>query len=68
MDSRDLPNIFEVGVKSYCKYSQIIMNSVTHPTSDIYLLKVHNKNTRIMCEIRSKLTIKIPERRHLESF
>ena len=30
----------------------------------IYLLKVTNKNTRARCEIRSKLTIKTPERRH----
>ena len=32
-------------------------------TAGIYLLKVSNKNTRIRCEICSKLTIKIPERR-----
>ena len=31
--------------------------------SGIYLLKVNNKNTRARCEICSKLTIKIPERR-----
>ena len=30
----------------------------------IYLLKVNNRNTRTRCEICSKLTIKIPERRH----
>ena len=30
----------------------------------IYLLKVKNRNTRTRCEICSKLTIKIPERRH----
>ena len=30
----------------------------------IYLLKVSNKNTRIKCEICSKLTIKTPERPH----
>ena len=29
----------------------------------IYLLKINNRNTRIRCEICSKLTIKIPERR-----
>ena len=29
-----------------------------------YMFKVNNKNTRTMCEICSKLTIKIPERRH----
>ena len=30
----------------------------------IYLLKVNKKNIRTRCEICSKLTIKIPERRH----
>ena len=30
----------------------------------IYLLKVNNRNTRARCEACSKLTIKIPERRH----
>ena len=30
----------------------------------IYLLKVSNRNTRIKCEICSKLTIKTPERPH----
>ena len=29
-----------------------------------YVLKVSNRNTRTRCEICSKLTIKIPERRH----
>ena len=28
-----------------------------------YMFKVNNRNTRTSCEIRSKLTIKIPERR-----
>ena len=31
---------------------------------DIYLFKVNNENTRAMCEICSKLTMKTPERRH----
>ena len=30
----------------------------------IYLFKVNNGNNRTMCEIRSKLTKKIPERHH----
>ena len=30
----------------------------------IYLLKVNNGNTRISCEICSKLTIKTPERHY----
>ena len=29
-----------------------------------YLFKVNNGNTRTMCEICSKLSIKTPERRH----
>ena len=29
----------------------------------IYLLKVNNRNTRTRCEICSKFTIKIPQRR-----
>ena len=37
-------------------------NLSTSPAG-IYLLKVNNKNTRTRCEICSKLTIKIPERR-----
>ena len=36
--------------------------------SYIYLFKVNNRNTRTMCEICSKLTIKIPERRHRLGF
>ena len=31
---------------------------------DIYLFKFNNENTRTMCEVCSKLTIKTPERRH----
>ena len=34
-----------------------------YPAS-IYLFKFNIKNTRTMCEICSKLTIKTPERRH----
>ena len=30
----------------------------------IYLLKLNNRNTRTRCEMCSKLTLKIPERRH----
>ena len=39
------------------------LNTETFP-SGIYLLKVNKRNTRTKCEICSKLTIKIPERRH----
>ena len=37
----------------------------THRNNEIgSRLKVNNRNTRTRCEISSKLTIKIPERRH----
>ena len=39
----------------------------TIPT-DNYMFKVNNRNTRTRCEICSKLTIKIPERRHWRLF
>ena len=35
----------------------------TYPSGN-YMFKVNNKNTRTKCEICSKLTIKIPERRY----
>ena len=37
-------------------------------SAGIYLLIVNKRNTRTRCEICSKLTIKIPERRHLCRF
>ena len=37
-----------------------------HPIN-IYLFKVNNRNTRRRYEICSKLTIKLPERRHVVS-
>ena len=33
--------------------------------ANIYFFKVNNRNTRKSCEICSKLTIKIPERRQM---
>ena len=36
--------------------------------ANIYLFKVNNRNTRKRCEIYSKLTIKIPERRQCCQF
>ena len=42
------------------KYAHV--RCVGYPAG-IYLLKVNNKNTRIRCEICSKLIIKTPERR-----
>ena len=35
-----------------------------HNPTNIRLFKVNNKNTKKMCEIYSKSTIKTPERRH----
>ena len=43
--------------------SQIRAQNFEALQAGIYLLKVHNKSTRIWCEICSKLTIKTPERR-----
>ena len=37
---------------------------ITCYAAGIYLLKVHNRNTRIRCEKCSKLTIKTSEQRH----
>ena len=34
-----------------------------HIPAGYYMFKINNKNTRTRCEICSKLTIKIPERR-----
>ena len=36
---------------------------MTNPAGN-YMFKVNNRNTRTRCDICSKLTIKIPERRH----
>ena len=45
------------------------MNISKKKPANIYLFKVNNKNTRKMCEICSKLTIKTPEwRRNFEHF
>ena len=41
----------------------VLLHSTLNIPADIYLLKVNNRNTRARCEICSKLTIKIPERR-----
>ena len=39
-------------------------NTNNEDPAGIYLLKVNNRNTRTRRKICSKLTIKIPERRH----
>ena len=36
--------------------------------ANIYMFKVHNRNTRKWCEICSKLTAETPERRHFCAF
>ena len=41
----------------------LLITFIQYPAG-IYLLKVNNRNTRTRCEICSKLTIKIAERRH----
>ena len=43
------------------RYFRSNINFCASPTG-IYLLQVNNRNTRIRCEICSKLTIKTPER------
>ena len=42
--------------------------SVNCNLANIYLFNVNNTDTRKMCEIRSKLTITIPERRRSGAF
>ena len=44
-------------------FSFLMKNEMNMNDPFIYLLKVNNRNTRTRCEICSKLTIKIPERR-----
>ena len=41
---------------------KIFTDTITNPVGN-YMFKVNNRNTRRRCEIYSKLTIKIPERR-----
>ena len=44
-----------VNVNNSCSYKS------SHSPTTMYLFKVHNENTRIMCEICSKLKIQTPE-------
>ena len=46
--------------KSGARFCNVVMNN----PANVYLFKVNNRNTRKRCEIGSKLTIKISERRH----
>ena len=41
-----------------------IKTTLKSSTAGIYLLKVNNRSTKTRCKICSRLTIKIPERRH----
>ena len=41
----------------------MLINKMSFYTAGIYLLEFNNRNTRTRCEICSKLTRKIPERR-----
>ena len=56
---------------TYAKFSEIhtyvCVLGVKIPDGN-YMFKVNNRNTRARCEICSKLTIKIPERRHWTHF
>ena len=49
-------------LKSKKKKKKTKKKKNTH--NGLYLFKDNNGNTRTMCEICSKLTIKTPERRH----
>ena len=40
------------------------LNKVASLPPGMYLFKLNNRNTRLRCEICSKLTIKTPDRRH----
>ena len=55
-------------VMSYLIYFESIQSDMTkYYPAGIYLPKVNKRNSRTRCEICSKLTIKIPERRHCRS-
>ena len=49
--------------KAFNKFCGVLNLQDMYPVG-IYLLKINNKNTRTRCEICSKLTITISERRH----
>ena len=60
-------SIFQMILKKCCRMLHNAQRFIDlewfYPIS-IYLCKLHNENTRPMCEISSKLVIKTPERRH----
>ena len=51
-----------VPAKDWCRMWRDLKDSI-YPV-DIYMFKANNRNTKTRCEICSKLTIKIPKRRH----
>ena len=51
-----------------CENHLIILSAGGYNPTGIYMLKVNNRNIRTRCEIFSKLTIKIPERRQWRRF
>ena len=53
------PNLLKIGKKS--EYGKVKLPNPDQ--AGIYLLKVNNINTRLRCDICSKLTIKTPGRR-----
>ena len=46
------------------KVNSFLINHFQYNRAGNYMLKVKSRNTRTRCETCSKLTIKIPERRH----
>ena len=48
-------------------YTCLFVSALENNPAGNCILKVNNRNTRTRCEICSKLTIKVPERRRLES-
>ena len=55
---------FSILSSSNNKHLLEIKGNLKANPANIYLFKVNNRNTRKRCEIRSKLTIIAPERRH----
>ena len=59
--SISIPDLWHCQIR-YFRWNWIFHSQVnTTNAAGIYLLKVNNRNTRTMCEICSKLTIKPPE-------
>ena len=50
-------------VQEYTVFNDLSALEFMKYPANVYLFKFNNRNTRKRCEIRSKLTIKTPERR-----